>query len=359
MGLLSVFQRHQTAKSSTNRVVGIDIGSSSIKVVELQDREGVVTLTTYGQLQLGPYEEGKKIGQIAQLTPTLERQAMIDILRESAVKTKEAVLAIPLMTSFVTVMSIEAKIEDDISSRVRVEARKYIPVPIADVMLDWADIDTGTAAGGMKRDILLAAIQNDALKRFTSLMQMSELGQPPKEIECFSTIRAAHNAGDSFTAIVDIGATTTKLYITHDGLLQRMHRIPSGGTKLTEKIAEELKLTFEQAEDLKCSLRTDHPQYAAVQKIATGQFGRVFKELTQVLREYESLMGIEVSDIALSGGASITPGLLSLLAQETNRHVSLLRPFEKVAYPAFMEDALVELGPLFATALGAALRPFE
>ena len=284
----------KTVMATNNRVVGIDIGASSIKVVELQNRENVITLTTYGELELGPYDEEKPVGQAVNLAAPIERQALVDILRESAVKAKQAVFAMPLSSSFVTVMSLPAPADEDISPRVRVEARKYIPVPIAEVTLDWAEVERGTAVPGEveTRDVLLAAIQNEALKRFTTLMQTVEFANPPIEIECFSAIRSLYTDDNPDMVIIDVGAVSTKLYIVRGGLLQRMYRIRAGGSLYTEKLAAALSCSFEEAEVLKRSLTAEHPKFSEALKVHQVAYDRVLKEFEQVIAEYESRVGI-------------------------------------------------------------------
>ncbi len=358
MGLMDLFMKVSPKPAVVSRVVGIDIGSSSIKVVELEDRDGVVTLTTYGELQLGAYEEGKVLGQAITLTPPVERQALIDILRESAVKAKSAVLAIPLSASFVTTMSLVAAPDEDISARVRVDARKYIPVPIADVTLDWAEVG-GMAGDDNARNILLAAIQNEALKRFMSLLQTVELAGAPTEIECFSTVRSVYSLETSVAAVIDIGASMSKLYIVKDGVLERMHRVPVAGIKVTERLSEEKAITFAEAEELKRTAVPGQGQFGLVQKATFATFARVFKEFRQVLDEYEKQSGLSLTHIYLTGGASLLSGLGAELAHQTGRTVTPVAPFDKVSYPAFMEDTLKSIGPIFAPALGAALRSFE
>lgn len=214
-------QQHVATK---DKVVGIDIGSSSIKIVELQNRDNVLTLTTYGELELGPYAEENPVGQAVVLPANIERQALVDILRESVARAKQAVFAMPLSSSFVTIMSMQAEATEDISNRVRIEARKYIPIPIAEVTLDWAEVDSSTLENTTTRDVLLAAIQNDALARFNGLMDTVEFRNTPIEIECFSVIRSVYSQEESDSAIIDVGATSTKLYIIRNGLLQRMYR---------------------------------------------------------------------------------------------------------------------------------------
>ena len=126
--------------NSSNNVVGIDVGSSSIKVVELEDKKGVITVTTYGELQLGPYA-GKSVGESVNLTAKQEQEALVDVLRESAVSAKDAVFAMPLSSSFVTNVTLQAEPDADLSAMVRIEARKVIPASLSEVALDWAEVE--------------------------------------------------------------------------------------------------------------------------------------------------------------------------------------------------------------------------
>jgi type IV pilus assembly protein PilM len=356
MKLIDLFVKATPQPMARDRVVGIDIGSSAIKVVELEDRDGVVTLMTYGEIQTGSYQEGKAIGQTVVLEPAEERQALIDVLRESSVKARKAILSIPLSASFVTTMSLTAAKDEDISTRVRVEARKYIPVPIADVTLDWAELG---AADDTTRDVLLAAIQNDALKRFMTLMQAADLPVPPTEIECFSALRAVYDTSVPSIAIIDIGAQTSKLYIGRDGLLQRMHRIPTGGAKLTDRLATDLGVSFADAEVMKRSPATAADGGTAIQKATVSTFERVFREFKQVLDDYEGHTGQVIEQIILTGGTASSATVVSMIKSEFGKDVQYAHPFDRVAYPAFMEDTLRAIGPTFVPALGAALRMFE
>ncbi len=344
--------------SDANRVVGIDIGSSSIKVVEVQDRNGVLNLTTYGELQLGPYAN-QEIGQSVVLDTKQEQQALIDVIRESAVKSKKAVFSMPLSSSFVTMIGFEADAKEDISSRVRVEARKYIPVPISEVTLDWAEIESDINKNENHRDILVAAIQNQALNRFKTLMQFANLKEPPTEIECFSAIRGVYKEEEENMAVIDIGAVSTKLYIANKGLLQRMHRVRAGGVIATKRIASALELPFEEAEIKKRSVKKDDADFREVARLHDSSYDRTWQEFRQVIKEYENNLSIKLDTIYITGGGSIFPTTKILIQDVLRKDVEVVNTFGKVAYPAFMEDIVFELNPTFHVALGAALRMFE
>jgi len=348
---------------TSESVVGIDIGSSSIKVVELQDRDGIVTLTTYGELQLGPYSEGKPLGQAVTLDAGIEQQAVSDILREAAVKAKQAVVAMPLASSFVTVMTLPVDDEEeDIAPRIRVEARKYIPIPISNVMLDWVvlnDPSESNADGIFNYEILVAAIHNEALSRTTSMLGTISLGGAPTEIECFSTIRAAYNSDTPVTAVIDVGAISTKLYLLKEGMLYRMHRVRGGSALCTEQYAKDHNLDFEEAETIKRSLTPNDSAFVAYQKIYHNHFNRQLKEFVYVMNEFKKATNEEVAGLVLTGGGVQFPGFQKYVNDYFSLPTVINKPFDRVAYPAFMEDTLDSIGPSFSTALGAALRHFE
>lgn len=347
-----------TANDIGNRVIGIDIGSSSIKVVEIKEKDGALSLTTYGELQLGPYAN-QEIGQSVVLEAKQEQQALVDVIRESSVKADKAVFAMPLSSSFVTMIDFEADPEEDISSRVRVEARKYIPVPISEVTLDWAEIEAEGDMDVRQRNILVAAIQNQALGRFKTLMQFAKLKEPPTEIECFSAIRGVYNEKEENSVVIDIGAVSTKLYIAHQGLLQRMHRVRAGGTIATKRIASALELPFEEAEIKKRLIKKDDADFREVARFHDSSYDRTWQEFRQVIREYEDNMSIKIDKIYITGGGSIFPTTKILIQDILRKEVVAVDTFSKVSYPAFMKDMVFELNPTFHVALGAALRLFE
>lgn len=357
-----IFSSIQAANASQTGAVGIDIGSSSIKVVEVQNRNDVLTLTTYGELQLGPYA-AKELGEAVMLESKQEQEALVDVIRESAVGVRSAVFAMPLSSSFVTNVSIEAEEDIDLAPMVRVEARKVIPASLSEVTLDWAEVELGSdrrkADGKNRRDVLIAAIQNNALDRFKILMQFAGFKEPPTEIECFSAIRGLYAGSEKNMAIIDVGATSTKLYIAHEGLLMRMHRVRAGGSIATQNIAKTLNIDFGEAEEKKISIDRKDKEFAEIKRMHDSVYERAFREFGQVLREYEQKTGADIEMVHMSGGATLFPGADVLLKESLRKDIEAANPFTKVAYPAFMEDTMKKIGPSFTVALGAALRNFE
>jgi type IV pilus assembly protein PilM len=340
------------------KVVGIDFGSSSIKVVELEQREEVIALSTYGELQLGPYAN-TGMGSTTKLDTPKRIEALVDVLREAGVDAKSGVTALPLPDSFVTVMTLTARPDEDITSRVPVEARKYIPVPLTDVALEWSEVPRTSDPGDLNREILLAAIQNEALLQIRQVLGAIHMDSQPLEIELFSTLRAAAKQSEETLAIIDVGAQMSKLYVIEGGFLHRIHRVRAGGTQATEALSRQLGIGFEDAENLKRNYIPDQKYAVEIKKVMAGIFDRPFQEFKRVISQHENRMGKPIGRIVLTGGSSLFYDFVSYASYMLDTEVALVNPFTKVAYPAFMEDTLTQIGPVFATALGAALRSFE
>ncbi len=340
------------------RVVGVDFGSSSVKVVELRQEEGVVTLGTYGEMQLGPYAE-QELGSAVELPVEKRIEAIVDVLRESKVTAKKGFFALPLSSSFVTVFSLTANAEEELGPRVQVEARKYIPVPMSDVSFQWTELP---AVGNTPEDVhevLAVAVQNEAqavLQKMTTAVQM---GGQQSEIELFSAMRALYKSDDDTIAIIDLGAKTSKLYIAKDGMVRRIHRVFAGGAIATARVAKDLSIPYEDAENRKRNYTQADPQAAVIKKAVVTSFERPFQEFKRVIDQYEQRVGTPVNRVVITGVSSAFADMQTYASYMLDTQVEKANPFGKIAYPAFMEDVLTEIAPTFSVALGIALRAFD
>src|ERR1035437_9981491 len=118
-------------------VLGVDIGASSIKVVQLTRKHDRAILETYGEIALAPYD-GKEIGKAMNLPSEKVAEALTDLCRESSVTAKQAAVAIPFVSSLVSLIEMPTSDPKQLAQMIPIEARKYIPVPISEVLLDWS-----------------------------------------------------------------------------------------------------------------------------------------------------------------------------------------------------------------------------
>lgn len=354
LGKLSSLLKKDSAKNDSGGVIGVDVGSSAIKIVQLHDQKGVATLDTYGELQLGPYDN-TEIGRNTRLRPDKLIEAFVDILREAAATAGKVSSAISYNASFTTIITLPTDDPEKIENMIPVEARKYVPVPLSDVTVDWFPVSAKTDRKATK--ILLAAIHNEALTRYEGMIRGAELIVVAHEIELFSTIRSAVTQEDSTVAIIDFGSGSTKLYIVHNGIIAKAHSIQMSGVDLTSAIAKVHTIDFRSAEEIKrtqgLGVVTDNPQ---LEKAFIDILERGFREIHTVIKRHEEEEGNAVERVLLSGGGALLSGLVPYTTDMLSLPTSLANPFSKVAYPAFLEDTLKEAGPSFAVAVGAALR---
>lgn len=340
------------------RFVGIDIGSSSIKVVELKAGEEKPELCTYGELQLGPYAD-LGVGEAVSLPQTQLIEALVDIYREAKVETKNGVLAMPLASSFVTIVPVTVEVDETIESKIRVEARKYIPLPLSDVTLDWTELASKETKEGTVSEVLLAAIQNEALSGFRDLTNSVAMVSQPSEIEVFSVLRAAAGPTPEPCAVIDLGAQTSKLYISHGGLLQRIHRVYDGGSRCTKQLMESLKVTFEEAENIKRTYDPKGEHAEVVLKAFKSTVDRPLYEFKRVIDTYEKVHERPIARVVLTGGVSSFHDFPAYASEVLGKQAYIENVFSKVSYPMFLDDTLSTIAPSFAVSLGAALRMFE
>ncbi|HWU24683.1 MAG TPA: type IV pilus assembly protein PilM [Candidatus Paceibacterota bacterium] len=352
-------------KKKSKSVIGIDIGSSSLKVVQLRREGETAVLETYGELSLGPYAGGE-VGQATNLPADKIAETLKDLLREASVTTNDAGVSIPFSRSLLRLVTLPRR-DDPEEQRtvVELEARKYIPVPISEVQLDWFIVPEPIPEGQPPSDkvkVLLVAVHNDELSLLQGVIQGANLAATFFEIEIFSTIRSVVNEPVKPVLVLDIGASATKVYVVEHGVIAFSHNIPQGGQDVTRTIAAAANLSIEQAEIQKKEhgfmIPTDGkaPYERSTIEII---FSRVFEEARRALAQYEATNQKAVSTLVLTGGGGVTKDLANYAKEFFSIPVELADPFAKAEAPAFMRPVLAQIGPEFAVAFGLALRKID
>ncbi len=349
------------AARDSESVVGVDIGTSSIKVVQLAQQKGVAVLETYGEIALGPYGNGE-VGQ--SVNPPAEKtgEALNDLIREANVTAKSAGFGIPLSGSLISVITLPTKNREDLKTMVPLEARKYIPVPISEVSLDWFEIPEEEAqflgAQGVPRninatDVLLVAIHNQTLSKFEAVTGSTKLIPKFYEVEPFSMARSAYQHGTAPTMVMDFGASSTRVFIIEFGIIDVSHTIPKGGQDFTRAVSQSQGLTFTEAEMKKREKGlTDNT-------VGEASLDFIFSEARRILLTYQRKEGKAISEVVFVGGGAELKGITEVAARYFDARVTLSTPFDKVSAPAFIDGVLKEAGPSFAAAVGLALRGLQ
>jgi len=354
-------------KKKSTSVLGIDIGSSSIKVVQLKKKGDKAILETYGELSLGPYAD-VSVGQSTNLPTSKIIQAVNDLLaeKEVAITTKICGLAIPFKASLLSIIEMPKTGERELAGMINIEARKYIPVPISEVTLDWSIIPKSeveeefleTKGNKIKMvDVLLVAIHNNIINQYKEIVSKTGLDAKFFEIEIFSSMRAVLEGIQGPLMIFDMGASTTKLYIVERGLVHNSHTINGGSQDITANIARILNISVEEAEVIKRSVgagkTVDGVDLSETVSVISE---RIFSEANRFLFDFQKKRNQNIKSVFLTGGGSALKGFRDLAAQNFKVEVVSGNPFEKVEVPAFLEEILKVTGPEFTVATGVALR---
>jgi type IV pilus assembly protein PilM len=359
-------------KSADDRVVGIDIGTSSIKVVELKKEGGKVILDTYGALALGQYAEAGHIGQVTNLSVEVLTKALTDVLQETNITSTNIVLGIPSISSIIFILQLPSEIEEkNLPTVIPSEAKKYIPVPITDVSLDWFVLPRREDSGNESRvlsesgnvatmSVLVVATLNDTLTKYTQVAQKALLPADSLEIEVFSHIRSVMTRELFPVLIIDIGASKTKLTIVEHGIVETFRLVNKGSQDMTLAISRALELSFDQAETIKKQNGLiPPPEYPHLAEPIKIQLAEIFQESNATILAYEKRYNKNIGKIIFTGGGAMTRGLLDYAKQSFASELVIADPFSKVEAPVFLGGVLKNTGPEFSVAIGLALKKIQ
>ena len=355
-----------------DNAVGIDIGSSAIKVVEIKKRKGKAVLETYGAIALGSYAD-TDIGRITNLPLEKVVEALKEVLKQSGVTTTSSAFSIPVQSSLVFTISLPTQVkESEISSIVPTEARKYIPLPITEVSLDYFILPQKESSFEEvnnpdlppvlpeKTEVLVVAIQNDAVSKYRSIVSQCSLEAGFFEIEIFSSIRANFEHELSLVLLMDFGASSTKLSLVEFGMVKNHHTINRGGADISSSISKSLDISFPKAEEMKKEFGLfENPAEKRLADIIKVHIDYIFSETNNVLLGYEKKYNRTISKVIFTGGGALLKGLKEVASNNFRAEIEIGHPFSKVGAPEFLGKVLETTGPEFAVALGLALRKLQ
>jgi len=336
--------------------LGVDIGVSSIKLVELSRWGGRVELKNYGHISVSPLYQRpvKTFTEETFLLSTVEVSEVIKaILKETRIKTKESVLTIPDFSTFFTTFELPPMSEDEIPDAVNFEANQHIPVPVSDVVLDWHLIEGKTGKKGTRLKILLVAVPKDLVDRYQKIAKGCGVNLKFLEAEAFSLARALiRNRKEPF-CLLDIGAQSTTINIADNGILKLSHSFDISGNDFSHSLMKSLDIDPKKADFMK---REQGLENRETRDILFPLINLIIIEIEKILKDFSKSEGKEIQKIIICGGSALLPGLDKYLHSHFKKEVKIANPFSDIFYPPLLEKKLEKIGPAFTVAVGAALK---
>ncbi len=339
-------------------MVGLDIGSSSVKVVELKKSRESYELVSVGLEPLSP--------------ETVVDGAIIDALTVSSgidriytsqkVKNKNVATSVSGHSVIIKKVTLPALPDDELWDQVYADAGQYIPFDIADVSLDYQVL--GASPTGDALEVLLVAVKREKINNYQSALIGRTLTLV--DVDAFALQNAFEvnyePDPDMTVALLNIGASVMNINIVRGGAPLFTRDVSVGGNQYTDALQKELELSFEDAENLK--------RGQAMPGVSEEQKSAVLRSVSEILvleiqKTFDFFRatagGEQIQKLYLAGGAARTYGLADLMKQEMGIPVEQLNPFRRIRAPESgpIGDLVASHGPRLSVAVGLALRSFE
>ncbi|MFH1180794.1 MAG: type IV pilus assembly protein PilM [bacterium] len=340
------------------KFLGVDIGTSAIKIVELQRRGDRKKLENYGEVKASVlYEKPFRTFEKSSLLLSSQdiARAIYAVIQEAKIKTKDCVFSIPDFSSFFTNFELPQMTKEELPQAVNYEARQHIPMPLGEVTLDWQVVGGNLPIEQKEKlKILLVAVPNEVINQYQEIAQICQLNLFGLEPEVFGLIRSLppEDQKPAF-CIIDIGAQSTTCSIIERKVLKMSYSFDTAGNQLTEQIAKSLSVGYSEAEEMR-------KKYGLLPGGEKSIKDVLLPLVDVILREIERISsGKNIQKFILAGGASLIPGLKEYFQERLGKETEISNPFADIFYPPILEKTLKDMGPSYAIAIGMALRGLE
>jgi len=343
------------------KMVGIDIGTASIKVVELSRWGQGKTLENYGEIKSTslykePFRSVERGSYL--LSNYFVSRAIRAILDEAKIRTKAVIFSIPDFSTFCTSFELPPMSANELKSAVYYNAPQYIPLPITETTLDWKLIGGTPGDKQSALNIFLVAIPNQTIQDYQKVAQLAGLELYAVEAEALGLARTIVKKDNSCVCLIDIGVQSTTINIVDKKSLKKSYSFDFAGSQLTYSISSALGLGHAEAEELKNKEGLTSSK-EEISKTLYLLIDPLIIEVKKILSDYYLREGKEADVVCLTGGTSALPGLKEYFTEVLKKKVEISNCFSELLYPPILGDTLEKLAPSFSVATGVALGGLE
>lgn len=338
-------------------IVGLDIGSSCIKAVELKKGKGEIAVAHLG---VEPLASDIVVDSMI-VDSTAVSNAITKIFSESGIKGKAVATSVSGHSVIVKKIAMATMSDQELAAVIQTEAAQHIPFDIQDVNVDFQILSEDL--GGPQMDVLLVAVKKDKILNYTNVLSLAAKSPTVVDIDAFALQNCyEYNyepAPGSTAALLNLGASVMNINIVKGSTPLFTRDVSVGGNQYTDALQKELDLSFDDAESLKLGKKVGTVSEDAKMPILQQVTEIIVLEIQKTFDFFRATAsGEHIERLYVAGGSSKVPGLVEALRQEFSLPVEILNPFQRVNPGASGGLAEQNAGQL-AVAVGLALRSFE
>ena len=337
-------------------LVGLDIGSSAVKAVELKAAGRSYRVAAYGSEPLPP----DSIVDGAIIDGAAVADAVRRLFEGRNIRTKEVAASLSGNAVIVKKITLPVMTEAELAESIYFEAEQYIPFDIQDVNLDYQVLDADPGKGNM--DVLLVAAKKEKIADYTGVIAQAGRNAVVVDVDAFA-LQNAYEANygvepGAVIVLLNAGASATNINIVSGEQSVFTRDVSMGGNAYTEALQRELGLSIEAADQLKRGIQADGIPFEDAKPVLRAVTENVMLEIQKTFDFYKGTAASDrVDRIVVSGGASRAEGFLEMLAERFEAPVDLFDPFKRIAFDAKKLGAeAADIAPTAAVAVGLALR---
>ncbi len=341
------------------RAIGLDIGSNSIKMVELErSKKGGHNLQFVG---IAPLPDGSIVEKQLK-KPDVVARAIKSLHSYTVGRTKDVSISLAGKSVIVKQVAMTSMSDEQLEKQISIEAEPYIPFDIKDVNIDWYIMGNKTDKEN-QMDVVLVAAKQDFLNSYIDLLKSCNLNPVVIDVDPFALEVMYENfyslVPEEIIAIINVGANAININILDKMACKYTRDLPLGGDMITREIMRFFDVSYEKAEDIKRGARLDKINARNLRRIFSKSVENYVSEIRKIIDFFSQNISYDpIQKIFLCGGGARTYGFSAALESELNVPVEIVNPFDYLKYDSQKIDPqyLEEIGPQMAVAVGLALR---
>lgn len=347
-------------KKIVESCVGVDIGTYAIKLLQIKKEGEQIYLDTYGELELAAYD-ALPPGSISNIGEEKMIQALKDLFLATKITAEKFVFSIPMQDCFVSSITIPRVSDKELASLLPIEARKYLPLPISEVKLNYWRVELGDKVSDKDDIVMIAAVKNSTFEQYERYAKKLGLKDYSFEIENLSQARIIlqNLKEEKYMLAVDIGGKISFASFIYEGNVRATNIIQKGSYDNTFQISKVLSLSIDVAEEAKRVFGylgdDSSPHLAEVMGLASFP---LFDEIKHLLLNYERKYNIIIEKVILTGGGALQKGIKDILSEFLNKEVVLLDIFSHLIMPENLRSIIDESNEKYAVSAGLAIKNY-